>query len=137
MEDNQKNHRTTKKQELHNRLSVLQLLCRIQIYKIPKYRLQNFQLLEALGQLLDGKVHLFLGVSGHQREAYQCILRMTCRRNNRIDEHTFIESHLGHFESLVCIAYVKRDDRAFSITDFETAFTEAVQCIVSDFPQFS
>ena len=47
--------RTAKNKSCTTGCPVLQLLCRIQIYKIPKYRLQNFQLLEALGQLLDGK----------------------------------------------------------------------------------
>ena len=39
-------------------------------------------------------------MSSHECETYQCILRSTSWRNNRVDEHTCIVSHLGNNECL-------------------------------------
>ena len=68
------------------------------------------QLFEALGQFVYGIVHLLLGVGCHQRYAYQCVLRGTGGRYDRVDENTFVESHLGHHKRLVRIPYIERDD---------------------------
>ncbi|CUQ64898.1 Uncharacterised protein [Segatella copri] len=42
-------------------------------------------------------------MSSHECETYQCILRSTSWRNNRVDEHTCIVSHLGNNECLLLI----------------------------------
>ena len=90
---------------------------------------------ENLLQDLDSLLNLVSCVSSHEGKTYQCILRSTSWRNNRVDEHTCIISHLGNHEGLLCIAYVKRNDWALCLTNLETFLTETLQCIVGNIPE--
>ena len=92
-------------------------------------------LYENLLQDQDSLLYLFLGMSSHEGETYQCILWSTCWRDNRVDEHTCIISHLGNHEGLLCIAYVKRNDWTLCLTNLETFLTETLQCLVGNIPE--
>ena len=83
------------------------------------FLLDDFQILEDLGEFIYSSVYLFFGVCSHQSKTEQSVLWSTCRWNNRIDEHAFVECHLGRQECLFSIANVKRNDWAFGLTDFE------------------
>ncbi len=73
-------------------------------------------LYENLLQDNNSLLYLLLGMSSHQSETYQCVLRSTCWRNHRVDEHTTIVSLLGYKESLLCITHIKWDDRTLCLT---------------------
>ena len=95
---------------------------------------QKIQLLETFNQLLNSKVNLLFRVSCHQSKTNQSVLRSTSGRNYRIDEYAFIKSQFSNFEGLVCIAHVKRNNRTFCFTDFESGITESLQRIVCNCP---
>ena len=92
-------------------------------------------LYEDLLQDLDSLLYLILGMSSHEGETYQCILWCTCWRNNRVDEHTCIISHLGNHEGLLCIANIERNDRTLCLTNLETFLAETLQCLVGYIPE--
>ena len=96
--------------------------------------LQQVHIHEDLLEDLDGLVHLVFGVRGHEGKAHQRVLRGTSRRNNRVDEDTFVKSQLRYYKCLLCITHIERNDRRFCFTDFEACIAELLQSIVSDVP---
>ena len=90
---------------------------------------------ENLLQDLDSLLNLLSSMSSHECETYQCILRSTSWRNNRVDEHTCIVSHLGNNECLLSIAYVERNDRTLCLANLETFLAETLQGIVGYIPE--
>ena len=81
-------------------------------------------------------LYLLLGVSGHQSETHERVLRCTGRWNDRIDEDTIVERQFGDDEGLVDIPDIEWDDGTLGVANLESLLAEALEGIVGGFPEF-
>ena len=109
---------------------------RYQLRYAPNYFLFNDSLLDKdLLQSLDRTLHLLLCMCGHQSIAHECILRSTCGRDDRIDEHASLEGKSGNEERLISITHIERNDGTLGIADLKAFLTETLQSVVGHLPQ--
>ena len=97
--------------------------------------LDNLQFNKYLLQNVDSSLHLLLGVRSHECETHKSVLRSTCRRNYRIDEHAVFVSAGSDNARLLHIVNLKRNDRAFSLANLEALLAETLQSILRNVPQ--
>ena len=74
-------------------------------------------------------------MGGHQGEADERIFRGACRRNHGVDEYALVKGPFGDDEGFLHVAHVKRDNRAFRVSNLEAGLFEAAEGIVGDIPQ--
>ena len=60
--------------------------------------------------LVEGFLHLLSGVSGHEAESDECVLRSHGRCHNGIDEDALVEEVAGDGECLEVVADEEGDD---------------------------
>ena len=99
------------------------------------FLLYDSLLYEDLLQDLNTTLNMLLGMCRHKRETHERVLRRACWRHHGVDEHTLVESQLGHEERLGIVTHVKRNDRTLCLTNLKALLTETIQGIVGDIPQ--
>ena len=96
---------------------------------------QQSKLAEHLDQSLDGTVHLFISVGGHEGYAHQCVLRSTGRRYDGIDEYSLLKGTLGNLKGTHRVADIERDDGTLGLAYLKAFLTESLEGIVGHSPQ--
>ena len=95
----------------------------------------NTLLDENLLQRFHGAFYLLFRVGSHQGIAYQCVLRSTCRRYDRIDEYARLKGQSSYEECLVDVTNIQRNDGTLCIDNLETFFLETLQGVLRHLPQ--
>ena len=91
--------------------------------------------LEYLGNLVEGILHLLGRVRGHERETDERVLGCYGRRHHGVDKDTLVEKVARDGKGLEVIADKERDNRGRSIADFETTAAEAFEGDIGELPQ--
>lgn len=80
-------------------------------------------------------LHMVVCMCCHECETHQCVLWSTCGWYHGVDENSIVESQPSDHESLVNVANVQRNNRAFRLANLETLLAETSQRVIGHIPQ--
>ena len=90
---------------------------------------------EDFADFLKGFSDLLAGVSGHEAETDEGVLRRNGGRDDGVDKDAFFEEFTGDLECQHVVADVEGNDGRRCVADLKSELLEAVEGIVGEFPQ--
>ena len=90
---------------------------------------------EDLMNLLKSDGYLLMGVRRHEAESDECVIGCNSRRNHWIHKDALIQQVARDGKRLVVVTDKQGNDRSLGVTNLTTHITEALQCLVGEFPQ--